>query len=172
MEIQNFLTESLKYLSKALSGIKVLLGFVWSIITYTLFPEDAFKTALVAVCVAMVLDIVTKWYAICKNNGGYKKAVNNKKLYSKSMWEGTSVKIFSYLVISILTGLSYRVMFLEQASSFFATFVYSMLFLRDMQSCIENLMEAGADLGWLKLFVKEKQNKLMKKEQLKEKEER
>lgn len=163
-DLQQFLSNVSNYFGKAISGVKITIGFLWSAITYVLFPEEAFKTALKAVAIVMFLDVITKWYAICRNNGGYKKAVKSKKLYSKSMWEGTSVKLFSYLVVSILAGLSYRVVFLEQASVFLATFIYSMLFLRDAQSCIENLIDAGADLGWLQLFVRGKQDKILKDE--------
>ncbi|RVU53818.1 phage holin family protein [Anaerosphaera multitolerans] len=155
------MTEIIDYLSKAFSGLKPLIGGILSILTYILFPHADFKYALIAVTIAAFLDIFTKAYAIIRKNGGYFKSVRNKKLFSRTMWERTIVKIFSYLIIFALTGLSYRVVFLKEASKIMASFVYSVIFLREFQSNIENLIEAGADLGWLKSFVKKRYDKLM-----------
>jgi len=66
------------------------------------------------------------------------------------------------LTIAILTGLSYRVIYLKKAGIFLASFVYSVMFMREFQSNIENLIEAGADLHWLLLFSKKKNKELMK----------
>ena len=70
-------------------------------------------------------------------------------MFSKTLWKGTEVKIVSYLTIAILTGLSYRVMYLKEAGIMLGSFVYSVMFMREFQSNIENLQEAGADLNWL-----------------------
>ena len=63
---------------------------------------------------------------------------------------------------AILTGLSYRVIYLKEAGIIIASFVYSVMFMREFQSNIENLIEAGADLHWLLLFSKKKNKDLMK----------
>lgn len=151
-----------EYVEKAFSGLKPILGFMASVIIYVIFPEKVYLLALVAVLSASIMDIFTKNYSIIKVNGGYKKAVRDKKLFSKSLWKGTEVKIVSYLSISILTGLSYRVIYLKEAGIILASFVYSVMFMREFQSNIENLIEAGADLQWLLLFSKKKNKELMK----------
>ena len=80
------------------------------------------------------------------------KAVRSCTISSNRLWEGTKIKIFSYLIVAILAGLSYRVVQLEQLSIFFATVVYSIIFLREAQSILENLCDAGADLKWLLIW--------------------
>ena len=157
-----------EYISKAFTGAKPMLGLALSVISYIIFPEKAYFISLMAVLGAAFLDIITKNYAICKKHGGYKKATKDGKLFSKTLWKGTEVKIVSYLIISILTGLSYRVIYLKQAGILIASFVYSVMFMREFQSNIENLIEAGADLQWLLLFSKKKNKELMEKEGVKE----
>lgn len=151
-----------EYVNKAFDGLKPIWGFAFSCLFYVMFPDSIHLWALVAVLLASVMDIFTKSYSICKNNGGYRNAVRIKKLFSKQLWKGTEVKIVSYLSISILTGLSYRVLFLKEAGIVLASFVYSVMFMREFQSNIENLIEAGADLDWLLLFSKKKNKELMK----------
>lgn len=165
-------TEELKsiaeYISKAFTGAKPFLGLIASWIGYIMFPERVYFLSLMAVLGAAFLDIITKSIAITKKYGGYKEAVKSKKLFSKSLWEGTKVKIFSYLIISILTGLSYRAIYLKEAGILIASFVYSVMFMREFQSNIENLIEAGADLHWLLLFSRKKNKELLDREGINE----
>lgn len=153
---------TIEYVSKAFTGIKPFFGAVAGLISYLLFPEKAYFLALMAVIGAATLDIFTKMYAICKTNGGYGSAVTSGKLFSRTMWQGTEVKIVSYLTVTLLTGLSYRVIYLKEAGILIASFVYSVMFMREFQSNIENLCEAGADLQWLLLFARKKNKDLMK----------
>ena len=165
---ENIISRTIEYLGTAFNGLKPILGLVMSAIGYIMFPEKAYFISLMAVLGAAFLDIITKSYAICKRNGGYKKATKAGELFSKSLWTGTETKIISYLTISILTGLSYRVIYLKEAGIFVASFVYSVMFMREFQSNVENLMEAGADLDWLLLFSKKKNKDLLEKEGIKE----
>lgn len=166
--ISEHLENMTEYLGKAFTGIKTALGFILNGINFILFPEKAYLVSLLAVLGAAAMDIFTKSYAICKKHGGYKNATKSGELFSKSLWTGTETKIISYLTISILTGLSYRVIYLREAGIFLASFVYSVMFMREFQSNIENLMEAGADVQWLLLFSKKKNKELMEKEGVKE----
>lgn len=152
----------LDYVDKSFSGAKPLIGAVTGFLCYVCFPDRAYLLALVAVLAAAFMDIVTKMYSIIVKNSGYKKAIKNKELFSRSLWRGTERKIISYTVIAILTGLSYRVIYLKEAGIILASFVYSVMFMREFQSNIENLIEAGADLDWLLLFSKKKNKDLMK----------
>lgn len=149
------------YIQKAFSGLKPVLGAIAGFACYVCFPDRAYMLALMAVLAAAMADIFTKSYSIVKRNGGYKKAVESGKLFSKTLWKGTEVKIVSYLTIAILTGLSYRVIYLKEAGIMLGSFVYSVMFMREFQSNIENLIEAGADLHWLLLFSRKKNKTLM-----------
>ena len=151
-----------RYIIKSFEGAKPFFGFLLNAVTYIVFPDSVHKWALIAVLLASLMDILTKSYSICKNNGGYKNAIRIKKLFSKNLWKGTEVKIVSYLSIAILTGLSYRVMYLDEVGIILASFVYSVMFMREFQSNVENLIEAGAELDWLLLFSKKKNKELMK----------
>ena len=119
-------------------------------------------TALGAVGIAIVLDILTKFWALSKCNGGYRAATRDRKIWSRTLWDGTKLKLYAYLVVFILAGLSYRVAPLVQAAVLLATVVYSVIFLREAQSIVENLCDAGADLYWLLLFVKRKQEDILR----------
>lgn len=151
----------IEYLSRAFTGKKPLIGAILGVLGTTLFPIPFYRTSFIAVMIAALCDAITKNYAICKKYGGYKNSVKLKKVFSKTLWKGTEVKLVSYLTIALLTGLSYNVVYLEQMGIFIASFVYSVMFMREFQSNIENLIEAGADLHWLLLFSKKKNKELM-----------
>lgn len=150
------------YMARAFTGKKPLIGAILGVVGTTLFPIPFYRTSFIAVMIAALCDAVTKNYAICKKYGGYKNSVRLKKAFSKTLWKGTEVKLVSYITIALLTGLSYNVVYLEQLGIFIASFVYSVMFMREFQSNIENLIEAGAELDWLLLFSRKKNKELMK----------
>ena len=152
----------IEYLKKAFSGLKPIVAIIGSLISCVMFPDRTLFLAFIAVIAAAAMDIVTKMYALSKTNGGYFNATKMGKIYSGKLWAGTKVKIFSYTIISILTGLSYRVMFLKEVGLALGTFVYSVMFLREFQSNVENLCEAGADLKWLLIFSKNRNKEILK----------
>lgn len=161
----NLIKDMMSYIDKAFSQVKpfvaAVLGML-SFVSYVMFPDRAYMLAFGAVIAAAGMDIVTKYYAIITTSGGLKEAIKNKKLFSKVLWKGTERKIVAYTTVAILTGLSYRVIYLKEAGILLGTFVYSVMFMREFQSNIENLIEAGADLQWLLLFSKKKNHELMK----------
>ncbi|MDR7856076.1 hypothetical protein [Tissierella sp.] len=150
------------YIDRAFTGAKPVLGAIVTFAGFVMFPVQFYRTSFLAVFAAAIIDAITKIYSICKKNGGYKNSVKKKKVFSKTLWKGTEVKFVSYLMISVLTGLSYRVVYLEGLGIFIASFVYSVMFMREFQSNIENLIEAGAKLDWLLLFARKKNKELMK----------
>lgn len=152
------------YLRHAFEGCKPFLAFIMSSIMYVMFPEKAYLTAFYAVVGTMLLDILTKYYAIARQNEGFWKSIKDRHINSNDMWHGTKNKIFSYLVIFILAGLSYRVAPIAGVSVFLATTIYSVLFLREAQSILENLVDAGNDVGWLLIFVQKKQKEVLKED--------
>ena len=149
------------YCLKAMSGAKPIIGCAIGALNYILFPDDAFLTAAMAVGIAMLLDIVTKYVALSTKAGGFLKAIKKHEIRSDSLWHGTRIKLFSYLTVAILAGLSYRVVQLETVSIFFATVVYSILFLREAQSILENLCDSGADMKWMLVWTKRKQAQVL-----------
>jgi len=159
------------YADKFLSGTKPIWGFFIAACSYILFPEQAYLTAALAVGAVIVLDIITKYVALSAKAGGYMKAVRACSISSNKLWDGTRIKLFSYLVVAILAGLSYRVVQLEELSIFFATVVYSIIFLREAQSILENLCDAGADLKWLVVWTQKKQEQILESQAEKKQEE-
>ena len=102
------------YIEKLISGSKPLWAFFISFLNYVLFPDKAYQTAAIAVGGAIILDIITKYIALSKEAGGYRRAVKNRMIWSKTLWDGTRIKLVSYLIVFILAGLSYRVTMLTQ----------------------------------------------------------
>lgn len=158
----NLLKGMMGYVDKAFTGAKPLVGAALGFASYVMFPDRAYLLAFAAVIAAAFMDIITKYYCIISRCGGTREAIRNKKLFSKVLWKGTERKIVAYTTVAILTGLSYRVIYLKEAGILLGTFVYSVMFMREFQSNIENLIEAGADLQWLLLFSKRKNQQLMK----------
>ena len=152
------------YIAKAMAGAIPYLGAFLGIFNYVLFPDKAILTSACAVGALIILDIITKYVALSHQAGGYMKAVRNCSISSNKLWEGTRIKLYSYLVVAILVGLSYRVVQLEQLSVFLASVVYSILFLREAQSVLENLCDAGADFRWLLRWTKNKQDQIFDQE--------
>ncbi len=158
------MTQLQEYFSKVLDGANPAIGLLVSAVSYVLFPDRAFFTSIIAVGVTMLLDIITKFWALAKQNQGYRQAVKSRAIYSKTLWDKTKIKLFSYLVIMILAGLSYRVAPLKEMGVFFATVVYAVMFLREGQSVIENLVDGGADLKWLLFWMKKKEDQILDSE--------
>ena len=154
------------YLIKAMEGATPYIGAAIGMCCYVIFPEQAFKTAAGAVGAVILLDIITKYVALSHQAGGYLAAVKKRTINSNRLWEGTRIKLFSYLIVAILAGLSYRVVQLEQLSIFFATVVYSIIFLREAQSILENLCDAGADLKWLLIWTRKKQEQILESDDI------
>lgn len=152
------------YLRSAADSDNAVVAFFFSVIVWLLFPEESFAIAFVAIFIAAGLDLITRYIALIKKTGSFFTAIRTGAISSKRMWEGLSVKIYSYLVVAILVGLAHRVLFIREASLFAGSFIYSMLFIREVQSVIENLVETGADLGWLAAFARRKERELMQKQ--------
>jgi phage-related holin len=152
----------MNYWDKLCSGLTPVIGCVWGALNYVLFPDHAFLTAFLAVWAAMLLDIATKYMALSHKGGGFRNATKTRVIDSNTLWRGTSIKLVSYLIVSILAGLSYRVTMLTQASVFMATVIYTVIFLREAQSILENLCDAGADLNWLLIWTRKKEKQILK----------
>ena len=63
------------------------------------------KTAILTmVLVFFVLDIITKFYAISKKNGGLIKSFVGGKISSRSFWNGFFVKVLAYTTLLIINN--------------------------------------------------------------------
>lgn len=153
-----------EYLQKAFDTVQPISAFLLSVIMYVLFPEDTYISAFCAVIVVMVLDVLTKYYCIAHNNNGLICCIKTGKIRSETLWRGTSRKIMDYLVIFVMVGLSYRVSPVAGVVVFLGTVVYGFIFLRECQSILENLEDAGHDVGWALSIVKRRKTKLMEDE--------
>ncbi|QRN86043.1 phage holin family protein [Clostridia bacterium] len=159
--MRTLLMDWTNYFEKVFSGAKPIIAVAISIINYVLFPDCAYFNAFGAVGIAIILDILTKYLALSKIGGGFRAATKCRIIDSNKLWKGTSIKLVSYLVVFILAGLSYRVTMLTQVSVFLATIIYSVIFLREAQSILENLCDAGADMKWLLVWTKKKEKQIL-----------
>ena len=149
--------------AKVYDTVKPAVALFGAVITYLMFPEESFIAWCIALWVAVVLDLLTRWFAIFVKSGGVRKAIKTKAWSSDAMFHKTSIKIVSYLVILILAGLSQRFVDIPFISNIVATVVYSFLFFREFTSNIENLIDAGADyLKPLLFWMKKKEKDVLK----------
>lgn len=158
------MTQLQEYFSKVLDGSNPAIVFLLSVISYLFFPDEAYATSIVAVGVMMILDILTKFWALSRQNGGYVEAVKTRAIYSRTLWERTQIKLVPYLAIMIGAGLSYQITPLKQLGIGVAVLIYSMMFFREFQSILENLLDGGGDVGWLLFWVKRKQKQILETE--------
>lgn len=162
-----FMSQLHDYFSRAMTDLGVILGALITIINFVIFPDRAYANAAFALGIAVLMDIFSKYVAITKRYGGFMTAFRMGKLISKSLWLGTKVKLQAYLVVSIMVGASYRLNNLPGAftnvSIFIATIVYTVLFLREFQSILENFRDAGVkNVEWLLIWSKDREKEIFK----------
>lgn len=150
-----------EFMEKAFQSVQPLLVMLIACINYMLFPDIAFQNAAVAVGCAMAVDAITKIVMLSKKHGGFWKAVKKKKITSRAMYDGTVAKMYAYLILAIMVGLSYRVVQLGDIGIFLGSVVYTFLFVREFQSVLENLCEGGFDLTALLAWTMRKQKQVL-----------
>lgn len=156
------LSDSFNYLKDAINSVKPTIISIVSCINYFLFPNSAYVSAATSLGIAVLLDIATKYYAISQKNGGFYKAIRERSLSSESLWEGSKRKLIDYFIILLLCSLTTRVILLDHpVITFLSTIPFIVMFLREFQSIIENLIDAGHDLEWLLYIVKKKKDQIL-----------
>ena len=132
----------------------VTVGTIGGTILAFLFPESIYLTSFFVVLGIMLLDLITKLFALAKQNGGFKKAFKAHKINSKKFGKGTLDKLIILFVFTIVCAASYALMpVLARAMQI----GYVLMFLRDVLSIIENLTEAGVSgLSMFKKIIKKK----------------
>jgi len=130
----------------------VILGIIWATISSFLFPEEAYLTSAGAVLGMMALDLVTKLYSLARRNNGIKEAIRKRSINSCAFYKGTTDKLLVFGVMLVICGFAYRISQISSLSTWFMQIVFTLMFLRDVLSIIENLMDAG--VGGLTIFKK------------------
>lgn len=149
------------YLEKLNSIGGLCCGALIAAANFWIFPEDTLMFAAIAVLIAMVIDVVTKYYSLSVINGGYRKARRTCAITSQKFWHGTSVKLVTFAVVVILSGLSYRITTLDAVGTVFSGIAYGAMFWREVQSIGENMEDAGGDVGWLTALAKKRKKELL-----------
>lgn len=150
------------YFWGAVQKVKPFFVILIAGISYVLFPDDSYVPAAIGICGALILDILSKYYALSRPHGGILKSIKAGSIRSDKFWSGTKKKLIDIFVVMILCGLSVRVAPIGAVAVLLSNIAYSIMFLREAQSCIENLIEAGHDnLRWLLVLVKKKQKDII-----------
>lgn len=132
-----------------------LWGLLLGVLTYLVDPTAAFY----ALWVAVLFDLLTKIVALAVKNGGLVRATRERIINSHTMFYRTFIKVLAYFTMTVLAHQSKAIVAIEAVPIIFSTIIYSILFLVEVHSIIENLIEAGAeDLKPLLMrFEREKQ---------------
>lgn len=148
-----FIRDVRGYLHRVMEWARLVWAFLLAGANWILFPDRALMVALGCVMGAAMADILTRFLAVRKTGGRWR---------SEQFWEGTGVKLVAYLVIAFLAGLSYRLSpFMQQPTVFLWSVAYVVMFLREVQSNMENLADMGADVGWLAKWARRKEQQLL-----------
>lgn len=115
----------------------LLIGFC----AYLIKPSAAFY----ALWIAVGLDLLTKIVQLSYGSGGFIKAIQTQRLNSKTMFQKAFVKIIAYFTLTVVAYQSKYIIAIEVVPILFSTIIYSILFLVEVHSIIENLIAAGCD---------------------------
>jgi phage-related holin len=161
-ELQETFSDVWAYIYKSIIYVKPLWILFTSVLSYILFPHKSYIPAAIALVCALILDVATKYYSVGVKNGGLLNALRTRKLTSESLWRGSKKKVISVLIVMILCGLSFRISTFSSIAILLSTVCYSLMFLRESQSILENVIDAGhEDLKWLLFLVKKKQKDIL-----------
>lgn len=122
------------------------------------FPEKQYLYGAGAVLIIMVLDLVTKLFGLSRQNGGIGQSLAQKKISSRAFAKGTFDKLLVFGIMLIVCGCAYRLTGISDIAVWFTQLVYTLMFLRDLLSILENLRDAG--VGGLNIFQKAVKEKM------------
>ena len=135
-----------------------------------LFPEKQYFYGAAAVLIIMVLDLCTKLFSLSRQGGGVKRALITHKISSSAFARGTTDKLLVFGIMLIICGCAYRLTIIDAVAVWFTQLVYTLMFLRDLLSILENLRDGG--VGGLSVFqkaVKKKMSEYVDEEDINEK---
>mgnify|MGYP000866150920 FL=1 len=146
------------YISKLFENhILVALSAIGAFLYNFFFPEEQYLYGTVAVLGMMALDLITKLYTIKKQAGGWKKSIASGKISSQMFFKGTVDKLLVFGIMLIICGFAYQLTLIAQIAIWFTQVVFTLMFLRDTLSIIENLRDAGIkSLGLFEKVIRKK----------------
>lgn len=128
-------------------------GIILGVICYLIEPG----MTLYALSIVILLDLFSRLVAESHQHGGFYQAAKNGHISSDKMLKGTAIKIIAYFCVCAVAAQSKYVFGYEAAAELFGNIIYSILFLVECWSMLENFEEAGIQgFGWLKLFTRKK----------------
>jgi phage-related holin len=136
--------------------ISVAISVIATTLFNFLFPTSEYRLAAIAVFGVMMLDVLTKIFSLARIEGGLLKAFRKHVINSSSLAKGTMNKLVVFGVMIIICGLAYRLAFVSEIAIWFTQVVFTVMFLRDVLSILENLTDAGIDVGLFKHIVRKK----------------
>lgn len=139
------------------NGVMVAISAIWGVISSFIFPERTLLTAAAAVLIIMLVDLITKLFALAKRAGGIKKAIKSRTISSHKFSKGTMDKLIVFGIMLVISGCAYRICPIAELATWFTQLIFTLMFLRDVLSIIENLGDAGVSgLGPFKKKIKAK----------------
>jgi len=136
-------------------------AFLWRFF----FPDEQYLFAAGAVLGIMALDLFTKLYALSKGAGGFKKAWRERKINSAAFAKGTLDKLVIFGVMLCVCGFAYRLSPVADLAAWFMQTIFTLMFLRDVLSIVENLSDAGVEgLGLFQKVLKKKMGEYVDEE--------
>lgn len=142
--------------------ILLALSFVGTLLYRFFFPEQQYLLGAAAVFAIMALDLLTKLIALSRRSGGFFKAIKTHKITSAAFAKGTIDKLIIFAVMLIICGCAYRLVVIADIAVWFTQIVFTLMFLRDLLSIIENLSDAGVGgLGPFRKVVKKKMSEFV-----------
>jgi phage-related holin len=174
------------YLATILTKKTLIFGISLTFLLNALFPTPDYYIAMMVWLVALVIDILTKYYALAnqnKNNDvenenlnlflkvarfvmtkGLFNAMYHGKINSQTLWRKTAKKLWEFIILFILMACAYWLAPFKEGVLFIIKTVFFVAFLREVQSIFENFRDAGHDVKWILKKVKEIENQVDKDE--------
>lgn len=136
----------------------IILSAIVTILYNFFFPETQYLYGAIAVLGVMVLDLVTKLYSLKRIAGSWKIAFDTRDINSKNFMRGTIDKLIIFGIMMIICGFAYKLTIISSVAVWFTQIVFTLMFLRDVLSILENLSDAG--VKGLNMFKKAVEKKL------------
>ena len=147
--------------------ILVYFSLVFSIVVKCLFPSEEYLVASGAVLGIIILDLITKLYSLTRQSGSFREAVREKRINSKAFTKGTIDKLIVFGVMLVICSLLYNVAIVSEVAIWFTQATFTLMFFKDVLSILENLDDAGIEVGVFKYVVRKKMKSYLPDEEIK-----
>jgi len=144
----------------------VFISAVGSMLLRFLFPTSEYKLGAAAVLGIIILDVMTKLFELSRNNGGFRKAIKLRKIRSERLAKGTLDKLIVFGIMLIICGFLYNMTIISEIAIWFTQVVFLLMFFRDVLSVLENLSDAGLEVGMFRFVVRRKLEEYVSEEEL------